>query len=569
MVLTWVVTPIQGHSISLFAAIFNKRKKNYKMKMIIKYCCMLFASAALISTSSCKKQLEEVPYSFLSPNNFYKNEADAKAAINGVYNELYTYDLFIQPFWNLTLLDDDHVSGADWYLGNAGAGNPQGYWGVARPWAGCYTIISRANTVLENVVNINGNIDAVVKERILGEAYFLRGWAYFQLVQMYGGVPLRLKSLSADPNTNVPRATVKETYDVIIADFKTAETKLLPASDPKSGEPGRVNRNVAKAFLAKAYLTMASGAAAGVTIKVRGGNDNSYYGYAKSVVAGYESFNSQQYFTLARDKALEIITSGEYSLFTDWKDVWRKDNRNKQEHMWELQSLAGTDFTNDLHSYFNARSVFGIGAIWMSNNHYNNYEVADKRVLDGVTHNYQANWGTYYYYPSWQAAQYQNVGGISYNNDGNADNRAFVTKFNDVDNPMGSTSDAYYPLLRYAEVLLLYAEAANEITPGSGDAYIRLNQVRTRSGASPAPAGMGKDDFRNYVLEERGREFALENSIRHFDLLRWGIYLGVMNKITTQQNNISKLRAVRNLLLPIPQDEMNTNKAITANNPGW
>jgi hypothetical protein len=538
------------------------------MKHIIKYCCLLLAGTALLTTSSCKKQLEEVPYSFLSPANFYKNEADAKAAINGVYNELYTYDLFIQPFWNLTLLDDDHVSGADWFLGNAGAGNPQGYWGIAKPWSGCYIIISRANVVLENVAGIT-DIDPAVRDRILGEAYFLRGWAYFQLVQLYGGVPLRLQSLAKDPNTDVPRATVAATYEVVINDFKKAETLLLPANDPKSGEAGRVNRGVAKAFLAKTYLTMASGSLAGATIKVRGGNDNSFYSYPKEVVKGYEGFNSQQYFTLARDKALEVITSNEYDLFTNWSDIWKSGNRNKTEHMWELQSAAGTAFTNDLHSYFNARSVFGIGAVWMSNNHYQDYEVADKRVLDGVTHNYQANWGTYYYYPSWQAAQYQVVNGITYNNDGAADNKAFVTKFNDVADPMASTSDAYYPLLRYSEVLLMYAEAENEINAGSANAYTRLNQVRTRSSASSAPAGMGKDDFRNYVLEERGREFALENSIRHFDLLRWGIYLGVMNKITVQQNSISKLRVNRNLLLPIPQDEMNTNHAITANNPGW
>lgn len=534
----------------------------------MKYTCFLFAVAVVLTSVSCKKQLEEVPYSALSPNNFYKNEADAKAAINGVYSELYSFDLFIQPFWNLTTLDDDHISGADWFLGSSGAGNPQGFWGVAGPWTGCYTIISRANTVLENVVNINSNIDPVIKERILGEAYFFRGWAYYQLVQLYGGVPLRLKSLSADPNSNVPRATVKETYEIAIEDLKIAESKLLPASDPKSGEVGRVNSQVAKVFLAKAYLSMASGSKTGVTIKVRGGNDNAYYSHVKSVVNGYEQFDATQYFTLARDKALEVINSNEYSLFPAWRDVWKKDNRNKREHMWALQSVPGTVFTNDMHSYFNAESLFGTGVVWMSNDHYNNHEVTDSRVLDGVTHNYQA-YGANLYFPSWQSDKYAMKNGVSYSNDGNADNKAFTTKFNDVDKPMASASDAYYPFLRYSEVLLMYAEAENEINAGSANAYSKLNMVRSRSNASAAPAGMGRNDFRDFVLEERGREFALENSNRHFDLLRWGIYLGVMNKITSQQNNISKLRAIRNLLLPIPQDEINTNHAITSNNPGW
>src|SRR5690606_7696560 len=141
----------------------------------------------------------------------YQNEKDAITAINGVYSALFTYDLYIQPFWNLTVLDDDHSSGADWFLGTSGAGNPQGYWGVDGPWKGCYTIIARANTVLENVSLIpDDSIDPEIRTRVLGEAYCLRGWAYFQLVQLYGEVPIRLESLSLDPEQNKPRSTVEE-----------------------------------------------------------------------------------------------------------------------------------------------------------------------------------------------------------------------------------------------------------------------------------------------------------------------------------------------------------------------
>src|SRR5207249_4127083 len=145
-------------------------------------------------------------------------------------------------------------------------------------------------------------------------------------------------------------------------------------------------------FLAKVYLTMASGALSGASVTVIGGQDNAPYTYQKEVVAGYEGFDSHNYFQLARDKALEVVQSGQYSLFANWLDIWKAENHNKQEHLWELQSVFGTDFTNDLHSYFSARSTFGIGAVWMSNNHYRNYEVQDTRILDGVTHQYQANW---------------------------------------------------------------------------------------------------------------------------------------------------------------------------------
>ncbi|WP_017259766.1 RagB/SusD family nutrient uptake outer membrane protein [Pedobacter arcticus] len=549
------------------------------MKAFSTYIIASVIGLVLLSSSACKKALEEKPFSFYSPENFYKNESDAKAAINGVYAELYTYDLFIQPFWNMTVLDDDHVSGADWFLGSTGAGNPQNYWGVDGPWIGCYTVIARANTVLENVPNIT-DIDPDVKKRILGEAYFLRGWAYFQLVQLYGGVPIRLSSVSAtNPNTNVPRATVKETYEAVIADLKAAETNLLPYGHPKAGDAGRVNQGVAKSFLAKTYLTMASGASTG-NIMVRGGTDNGYYTYTKDVVKGLEGLDAKAYYTLARDKAQEVISSNLYELTPNWKDLWSIAGRNSKEQMWEIQSLAGTEFINNLGVYFSARSTFGVGAVWTTNNHYKDYDILDKRVLDGITHNYQTLQGTYIFYPQAQAAQYKVVDGITYNNTGSTTaERAYTIKYSSVADPTVANSDAFYPLLRYAEVYLMYAEAENEVNGATPDAYTALNKVRFRSfptTGSPAvpvpeayaPAGMTPEQFRSYVLAERAREFNLEG-IRRFDLMRWGIYLQVMNKISTGQNNISKVRNTRNLLLPIPINELNSNTAIPGNNPNW
>ncbi len=534
---------------------------NYKSLPIL----LLFSSIWM----SCTKQLEEKSFSFVSPESFYKNESDAKTAITGVYNALYTWDLYLQPMWNLTILDDDHVSGVDWFLGTSGAGNPQGYWGVNGPWVGCYTIISRANTVLENVEKINANIDPDVKTRILGEAYFLRGWSYFQLVQLYGGVPVRLQSLNPNPNANVPRSSVIDTYKAVIEDLKKAETMLFPFGHPKAGEPGRATRGLAKSMLAKVYLTIGSGSLANANVRVRGGTDNGIYTHAKQVVAGLEGVDSRAYFQAAADKAQEVITSGEYSLFSSWKDIWSKAGRNKQENMWQLQSVAGTAFVNQLSIYFSAYSTFGRGAVWFTNNHYMDYEDADKRVLDGVSHNYTTNTGVRYFYPSWQASLYQVVGGLTYNNNGTTDNRAYTIKYADVNDPTVSNSDAFFPLMRYAEVPLILAEALNELNGGpTAEAYANLNLIRSRAGATASPAGMDQEQFRSYVLAERAREFVLEG-VRRFDLMRWGIYLQVMNRISAGQNNISKVRSLRNLLLPIPLSELNSNQAITGNNPGW
>ncbi len=539
------------------------------MKKIKLFLLLSLTIIMLLTLYSCKKALTEKPFSFISPNNFYQNESDASTALTGVYSELYSWNLYLQPFWNIAILDDDHVSGADWFLGTTGAGNPQAYWGVDGPWDGCYLIISRANTVLENVSKIESNIDTDVKTRILGEAYFLRGWAYFQLVQLYGGVPLRLQSLSANPDQNVPRADIKDNYAAIIEDFKKAETMLFPKGHPKAGEPGHVTRGVAKAFLAKTYLTMASGSLPGAQVTVRGGMDNGYYTYTKSVIAGLEGLNSKSYFEMARDKAKELIDDGEFSLFNNWMDIWAIPSRNQEENMWQLQSLAGSNFVNNLHNYFNARSTFGTGATWISNNHYKDYEEDDERVLHGVTHNYQALNGVYVYYPSWESAKYQHLNGINYNNNGTTNDKAYTIKYSFVADASLANSDAFYPLMRYAEVYLIYAEAANEANGGpTPEAYYYLDKIRSRVHATEAPVGMDQQTFRSFVLAERAREFALEG-VRRFDLMRWGIYLPVMNSITLGQNNISKLRTQRNLLLPIPLKELNSNKAITDNNPGW
>ncbi|GAA3989290.1 RagB/SusD family nutrient uptake outer membrane protein [Mucilaginibacter dorajii] len=518
--------------------------------------------------------LEEKMISSIGAGNFYKTQADAVAAINSVYNELYTYDLYTQPMWNIPVLDDDHVSGASWYLGGTGAGNPQNYFGVDGPWVGFYKVIARANVVLEKVGPMTG-INTTIQNRILGEAYFLRGWSYFMLVQFYGPVPIRLKSLSVDPNADVPRSPVLDVYNQIFSDLKLASTNLLPPGDPNGGESGRVNRAVADAFLAKAYLTIAACAAPTVNINVRTGdvNSNAVYTHTKTVVAGYEAIDSKAYFELARQKATEVINNyaANYPLFTSIKDMWAKGNRNKGEHMWELQSLDGSAFVNQLNTYFSCVSTFGRGAVYMTNTEYNDYEDQDLRALEGVAHNYVQNTttATKNFYPLRLAAKYQVVNGVTYTNNGTTDERAYIIKFSDVSSPLIASSDAYYPFMRFAEVYLMLAEAENEVNGPTGIAYNALNMTRNRAKASVAPAGMTKDTFRDFVLAERAREFALENGTRHFDLIRWGIYLSVMNKITKSQDNVVKTRTNRNLLMPIPVSELNTNKLIGSNNPGW
>ena len=138
-------------------------------------------------------------------------------------------------------------------------------------------------------------------------------------------------------------------------------------------------------------------------------------------------------------------------------------------------------------------------------------------------------------------------------------------------------ADSQWPFLRYADVLLIYAEAENELG-NEAEAVNYLNKVRQRSNATLMSSSPGKNALRSAIIEERAKEFACEAD-RRWDLIRWGIYLDAMNAIVTNKgtpeenhqddSGNNKQRTERNLLYPIPTKEMVANPNITENNPGW
>jgi hypothetical protein len=150
-----------------------------------------------------------------------------------------------------------------------------------------------------------------------------------------------------------------------------------------------------------------------------------------------------------------------------------------------------------------------------------------------------------------------------------------LMKFRDYTTPVdGSRSDFNWPFIRYAEVLLVYAEAANEVNNGpTADAIAQVEKLNIRNNSTKAgdlalTNPWTLESFRSYILEERAKEFAGEG-LRRFDLLRWGIYLQTMNAIGVDEKDVIKRREARHLLLPLPANEVNTNPFIDKNNPGW
>ena len=550
------------------------------------------AVTALAVAPGCKKQLDEVPYDFYAAENVYKTAADAEAAIAGVYSDFNSYDWFTKPYWEFLSEDEDHIAGASFALNNIGAGNYLGDYKTPIMFTGPYVIIARANAVLERVPAIS--MDATQQNRILGEAYFLRAFSYFTLVKLFGPVPLRTASVTSITDTNIPRSPVADVYKQIISDLQQGEALMPYQGDAGSGSLGHANKGAAQALLAKVYATIGSASLKGAQLTVQGGKDNGFYTYSKDVVAGYEGFDSKAYYQLAKDEAGKLITSGKYSLFPNYMDLWKKANDNLVEHIFMEQTLAGnTQQTNYVSNYFTSGDLGGRGYLWMDTNFYQQFSALDDRVQKDVTHQWFENYGNgsyYYYYPRTDSAKYYIV---SINTKSGAkpvkgdttfahyQNKAQILKYYvpgkpaAPNNPDGTSDAINYPLLRYADVLLLYAEAENELNGNTALARQYYVQVRRRSNQSVTttqdpllnPTGLSQFQLRSAIFAERGQELAFESD-RRFDLQRWGVYLQVLNKIGVSKQNINKNRDPRTLLVPLPVAEITANPAVTQN-AGW
>lgn len=552
----------------------------------MKYYTLTFVAFFLTTITSCDKVLDVENFGFYTEKDILKTETDATNLLLGVYSELTNaneYTLFNQAWWMIFELDNDHVTGPNWLFGNIGSGNYQDFWGMNGMWNGLYKLIQRSTKVIVKVSNMD--INQAVKDNILGEAHALRAWAYFTLVQMYGPLPLRTTVIEGVPAVDLARSSVSDVYKLIVNDLRTAIPELAAKGNSVSGGVGRINKAAAQAILVKVFLTMASGAQKGAPVSVRGGKNNTVNNYTQNGVAGYEGFNSKDYFKRARDLADSVITGkgggGSYSLYyPSIMEVFTKAQINGSEAIWYLPFKDGSNIYNQLNyylSYCSPKRGYG-GWIYLADNFYDSYEENDDRILNLVYHTryyvqYEAEYPVPAYYPLRDSIKYGRYKAKVTLTDGTVKEAkaiysagGYTKKYSDVSNFDAANSDATVFLIRYSDVLLMFAEAENEINPGSADALRALNEVRQRSHATPAPA-MGQTEFRSFVIEERGRELALESN-RRFDLIRRGIFLQVMNAIDIDQKNNVKRRTEKHLLYPIPVEELNGNKRMIQNS-GW
>ena len=575
-----------------------------------KYVILLLCLSSLFCLTACNSWIEEDPESEITDEKVGDSAEALDQWLTGAYSK-WIDDMFRWGYFPRVLeFDADYISGPDWLFGTFGAGNFQGESDVADAlWKGCYGMIGRCNNAQRHIQAME-KVSAATKNNAIGELKFMKAFAYFLIVRAYGDCPIQPEEETADYNQ--PRQSVTAVYDYIIKNLEEAAALMYKNTDA-GFQKGHANAGSAAGLLAKVYATMASAAMPeGTEITVRTGpaytGTSSSRKYAplqkvvlrKTPVAGYTSLDPVALYGKAAEWAKQVIDGnyGTYELLS-YENLWKKSYATSSEFMFSVGSVSGdATYKNAVHSQYEGYKT-GVGSdfiqsggwVGCSRHWYDLFDHDDYRITKGVKHRWRAytqettNTGFYYPYTdeySIMATGFDLSGtwvadpsgiyadGVSYYYSMDSQCLAFTTKYMDVTNDAIENADANWPFLRFADVLLIYAEAQNELG-NAGDAITFINKVRERSNAVTATAdGLPSVEARrSAILEERAKEFACEAD-RRWDLIRWGIYLDAMNAIGgTDDSGVLKNRVARNLLFPIPAQELNTNKAITSNNPGW
>ena len=487
---------------------------------------IIFFSILLLPLTSCKEDFLDIGlFAEVEETDFLINENDAILATNAIYNVLRDWRYF-GGFPVIDILSDDASKGSnptdaiqiqafEEFTFTPDDGPVSGWYSTL------YIGIKRANLVVEKVPAID--MDENLKNQILGEARFLRALTYFKLVRIYGGVPL---VTTTNLERKIPRSTAQEIYDFIIQDLLFAAENLPEKSEYSSADMGRATRGAAKGLLAKVYL------------------------FAEDFI------NAEKY-------ALEVINSGQYSLDSDYGHVFSKDGEFGSGSIFEIGALAD-GFADGGHQYGNTQGVRqGPNRGWGFNRPtwdlITSFEAGDPRMeatvifvgeeIDGVVIGGDPSTPDTTYFPGTL-------------------NIKEVECYNQKVWTPGTTPEASWDhnvrVLRYADILLIAAEAMNE-NGKSSEALAWLNAVRARARGNnasllPDITETNQEALRQLIWRERRAELAMEQH-RFFDLVRTKQAAAVLGPLGFVEN--------KHELFPIPQSEIDLSEGTLEQNPGW
>ncbi|WKN44933.1 RagB/SusD family nutrient uptake outer membrane protein [Tunicatimonas pelagia] len=446
----------------------------------------------IIGVAACDDFLEEEPQDSLTVLDFYNNAQDAIAAINAAYDGFQHLDYF---GFNYPMILN--ISGADAIKGGFGAGDRPGYLEFGNynvtaentrslefyrsAWGG----VNRANGVLVNVGDmvVDSDFSQELKDRILGEAHFLRAIHYYNLVLGFGGMPLyeEVPSVGDEP---LPRTSIEETWDFIIADFQAA-AMMLPATYDAANQ-GRATSGAANAMLARI-----------AALQGRWDDVLAFINLVENSEANYqlaEDYGSN--FDGTGNNNSESIFEIQYTLTNTSLNVWNE---------------AG-DWNSFGLSRYASPQVDGSGWAFMSPSEdlVQDYEEGDLR-LPATIYREGDPYGPDTFDPA-RGSHLSNAGPYGLKK---------YTNLN-LDGTNNNGFDINWKVIRFGEILLLRAEAENELNGPTEAALAPLNQIRARAGLAPINAtnspGLDQNTLRDIILQERRIELAFEG-VRFYDLV--------------------------------------------------
>ncbi|MDB5262150.1 MAG: RagB/SusD protein [Adhaeribacter sp.] len=497
------------------------------MKRINKITGQILTCGALLLATGCKDFLVEPDKSNFTMENYFTKPEHAESIVNASYESL-------RP------VTGGGFNGAPWMmlefatgLANTELGQAQSSINIRNLvnnadneygntwWVSSYRGIANTNMAIAKIPGIP--MGEALQKKYLGEARFLRAYYYYNLVRIFGKIPLIIEPVGLNSAELYPNpATEEEIYTQIVEDLVTAEAAGLPIIDTN----GRASLGAVKSLLSSVYLTM----------------------------AGFPLQKGKEYYQKSADKANEVINSKAYSLFSSYDDLHSYATKNRGENIFMVQFAANilpSNWQTSIIPYNQGISAYSdeTGAIFANKEFVESYEPGDKRVQEKQ-----------FYYRTYTLSDNRSktvdLGGY------------YIYKHFDTPAHLTSTSSGLnWSLLRYAEVLLTYAEAANEATGPSALAYEAINQIRRRA-QRPELSGLSQQAFREAIWRERWHELSYENKT-WFDMARLRKAFNVTTKTfedyVGHKFSYGPVLKQRELLFPIPTAEVRNNKNLVQN----
>lgn len=529
-----------------------------------------FFIGLLVLGTGCKKFLETTPQDFVTPETFFTKEADAVSALNAAFDIL-TRQYMYAGYYQCRMLAADDVYATLTGLNYPGtlsitSSEPAH---IPNRWNNLYAAIQYTNIVLDNLPRID--INEVRKGQIRGEALFLRAFCYYVLADEWGDVPLKLKPTVGPNDISYIRTPAKVVFEQVVKDMTEAEGLVPTTANPLYGGAGYPAKTTVQGILARVCLKM----------------------------AGFP-INDETKYVDAKNWAQKVVDSREHELNKDYTNIftnYAKGDFDKKETLWEIdfndvQGSTEQSYLGYLDGVYGGAVSFGnsVGQVRITRKLYELY--------GATTNDTRRDWNCAPFYWKGDREVTEDIPANKnfYSSSQIYDRFSSKFKLYLVPGPkIVGRSAINFPMLRYADVLLMLAEADNHINNGPTPlAYDLVDKVRARAYGKLMPGATNLTEaniprtqnyisFLKIIQDERCRELAAEGLRRH-DLIRWGIYVSTIRELKADVENTAKPAVSaslklqmqkfgervmdRDVLWPIPASELTFNK-LAVQNPGW